>query len=94
LDNAYHKRVTSNLHGGTGPGEQERALTTDGAAPKRKTGFALLDEEARKRIATSGGRASAKSDKAWRWTRQEALEMAPLGGHAARDKRRAAAQRD
>jgi hypothetical protein len=85
LDNAYHKRVTVDLDA---EGATTAALARTASEPvrgepeKRKTGFALLDEEARKRIATSGGRASAKSDKARRWTRQTARAMAPLGGRA------------
>jgi hypothetical protein len=85
LDNAYHKRVTVDLDAeGVTTGIMARtAIEPEGGEPqKRKTGFALLDEDARKRIATSGGRASAKSDKARRWSRQTARAMAPLGGRA------------
>jgi hypothetical protein len=87
LNSAYHKLV--------GVQTQTEGKSTEdgaGATPKRKTGFALLDDDARRRIAKSGGQASARSDKAWRWTAEMAREMAPLGGHAARDKRRATEQ--
>lgn len=60
------------------------------ADAKRKTGFALLDREARQRIAKAGARASAKSAKARRWTAQMARQMAPRGGYAVQEKRRAA----
>ena len=85
LDNAYHKRVTVDLDAEgatTGTLVRTPSEPAGGEPQKRKTGFALLDEEERKRIATSGGRASAKSEKARRWTRQTARAMAPLGGRA------------
>ncbi len=93
LDTAYHKWVTDrdacaekgNVATGAIPATRQDATE----APKRRTGFALLPPEERQRIAKSGGQASAKSDRAWRWTAQRAREMASLGGHAARDKRRA-----
>jgi hypothetical protein len=85
LDNAYYICVTVNMDADGAMTASMARTTSDpesGEPQKRKTGFALLDEEARKRIATLGGRASAKSDKARRWTRQTACAMAPLGGRA------------
>jgi hypothetical protein len=63
----------------------------EGAAVEGKSlrGFALLDVDVRREIARSGGRAAQKSEKVRRWTPETAREMAPLGGAAVRDKRRA-----
>jgi hypothetical protein len=82
-DGAYYICVTVDLDAaGATTATMARTEPEIGEPAKRKTGFALLDEEARKQVATSGGRASAKSEKARRWTRQMACAMAPIGGRA------------
>lgn len=82
LNDTYYIRVTVDRDAdGVMTGTAGRTAS-EPEPQKRKTGFALLDEDARKRIATSGGLASAKSDKARRWSGQTARAMAPLGGRA------------
>jgi general stress protein YciG len=71
---------------------QDETQVNDSDVAKRATGFALLDEERRKEMARSGGQASQRSDKVRRWSPEVARQMGSLGGHAARDKRRAAGQ--
>lgn len=50
-------------------------------------GFAALDEERMREIASSGGRASWRKGVAHRWTREEAREAGKKGGKPRHKKR-------
>ncbi len=57
---------------------------------KRKTrrGFASMDPDKQKRIASMGGREAHKSGKAHQWTAEEARKAGRKGGLASRRKKK------
>jgi general stress protein YciG len=58
--------------------------------PRKPQGFAVISEERRKEIATMGGKASAASGRAHKWTKAQAQEMGKKGGLKSAKKRREA----
>ncbi len=59
---------------------------------KSKRGFASMNEEMQRRIASEGGKAAHASGNAHQWTPQEASEAGKKGGRARRSKRMAVDQ--
>lgn len=60
----------------------EKNVNTEGASLKRTAnrGFAAMDREKQKRIASEGGRAAHKQGVAHEWNRDEAREAGKKGG--------------
>ncbi|MBG8552141.1 KGG domain-containing protein [Hymenobacter guriensis] len=71
--------------GGTAPATRK---TTSAAAPAAKKtsmrGFASMDPETQRRIASEGGRASHLSGRGHQWTSEEARAAGRKGGQASR----------
>ncbi|MBC8082959.1 MAG: hypothetical protein H7Z21_07070 [Hymenobacter sp.] len=58
--------------------------TAPAAKPKRPRGFAAMDPEQQRRIASEGGRASHESGRGHRFTAEEARAAGRKGGQASR----------
>ena len=60
--------------------------TSQGAAPRTpsRRGFASMDPEQQRRIASEGGKASHESGRGHRWTSEEARMAGRKGGQARR----------
>lgn len=56
--------------------------------PKAKRGFASMDPEKQRAIASKGGRAAHESGGAHKWTREEASEAGKKGGAVTSEMRR------
>ncbi|MEJ7913516.1 MAG: KGG domain-containing protein [Chitinophagaceae bacterium] len=63
-------------------GEQEQTVRTPS-----KRGFAAMDQEKQKQIASQGGRAAHQQGVAHRWTSAEASEAGRKGGQNSRGSR-------
>jgi uncharacterized protein len=50
--------------------------------PKKKTGFAAMDPERQRQIASEGGRAAHRQGVAYEWTAEEARAAGTKGGEA------------
>jgi len=66
------------------PAAKSKAATTPDAKPKRPRGFAAMDPEQQRRIASEGGRASHESGRGHRFTAEEARAAGRKGGQATR----------
>ncbi|HEX8427130.1 KGG domain-containing protein [Hymenobacter sp.] len=65
------------------PAAKSKAAATD-SKPKRPRGFAAMDPEQQRRIASEGGRASHESGRGHRFTAEEARAAGRKGGQATR----------
>ena len=63
---------------------KSKAATTPDNKPKRPRGFAAMDPEQQRRIASEGGKASHESGRGHRFTAEEARAAGRKGGQATR----------
>ncbi len=61
-----------------------KAVATSDSKTKRPRGFAAMDPEQQRRIASEGGRASHESGRGHRFTAEEARAAGRKGGQATR----------
>lgn len=64
--------------------KSKAAATTSDNKPKRPRGFAAMDPEQQRRIASEGGKASHESGRGHRFTAEEARAAGRKGGQATR----------
>ena len=62
-------------------------MSPENIAGKQRRGFAAMDPEKRKRIASEGGKAAHQSGRAHEWSSQEAREAGRKGGKSTHAKR-------
>ncbi|WP_400193534.1 KGG domain-containing protein [Hymenobacter sp. B81] len=77
---------------GTGKTGTDSRSSVAGTSRTSNRGFASMDPEAQRRIASEGGRASHASGRGHEWTSQEAREAGRKGGQASRSNAQASAQ--
>ncbi len=69
-----------------GSNEQENRTSDEGRTPARR-GFAAMDRDKQKQIASQGGKAAHQQGVAHRWTPEEASEAGRKGGQNSRNSR-------
>ncbi|SNS06017.1 KGG domain-containing protein [Hymenobacter mucosus] len=62
------------------------ATSSETPTPKRPRGFAAMDPEMQRRLASEGGRASHESGRGHRFTSEEARAAGRKGGQASRSR--------